>query len=53
MTIGEWVHAYRAEHELSMADFAKRTGLSKASIGFLEKGSNLCEFYNSVSFDKI
>lgn len=40
MTIGEWVHAYRAEHELSMADFAKRTGLSKASIGFLEKGSS-------------
>ena len=40
MTIGEWIHAYRAEHELSMADFAKRTGLSKASIGFLEKGSS-------------
>ncbi len=40
MTIGEWIHSYREEHELSMADFAKRTGLSKASIGFLEKGSS-------------
>ena len=40
MTIGEWIHAYRTGHELSMADFAKRTGLSKASIGFLEKGSS-------------
>lgn len=40
MTIGEWIYAYRTEHELSMADFAKRTGLSKASIGFLEKGSS-------------
>ena len=40
MTIGEWIHSYRTEHELSMADFAKRTGLSKASIGFLEKGSS-------------
>ncbi len=40
MSIGEWIHAYRMEHKLSMADFAKQTGLSKASIGFLEKSDS-------------
>ncbi len=40
MTIGQWIHQYREENQLSMADFAKKTGVSKASIGFLEKGSS-------------
>lgn len=39
MRIGEWINAYRAENQLSMADFAKKTGVSKAYVGFLEKGT--------------
>jgi transcriptional regulator with XRE-family HTH domain len=39
MRIGEWINTYRAENQLSMADFAKKTGVSKAYVGFLEKGT--------------
>lgn len=39
MKIGEWINTYRAENQLSMADFAKKTGVSKAYVGFLEKGT--------------
>lgn len=39
MRIGEWINSYRAENQLSMADFAKKTGVSKAYVGFLEKGT--------------
>ena len=39
MRIGEWINAYRAENQLSMADSAKKTGVSKAYVGFLEKGA--------------
>lgn len=39
MRIGEWISTYRAENQLSMADFAKKTGVSKAYVGFLEKGT--------------
>lgn len=39
MRIGEWINTYRAENRLSMADFAKKTGVSKAYVGFLEKGT--------------
>ncbi len=37
--LGEWIHNYRTENKLSMADFAKQSGVSKAYIGFLEKGT--------------
>ena len=40
MKLGEIIHAYRIEHEMSMGDFAKFAGVSKAYIGFLEKGVN-------------
>ena len=39
MKIGEWINTYRAENQLSMADFAKKTGVSKAYVGFFEKGT--------------
>ena len=39
MRIGEWINTYRAENQLSRADFAKKTGVSKAYVGFLEKGT--------------
>lgn len=38
MKLGEWIHSYRVQNNMSMADFAKRSGVSKAYIGFLEKG---------------
>lgn len=39
MRIGEWINTYRTENQLSMADFAKKAGVSKAYVGFLEKGT--------------
>ena len=39
MRIGEWINIYRAENQLSMADFAKKAGVSKAYVGFLENGT--------------
>lgn len=43
-TLGEIIKAYREEHDMSMAEFSKRSGISKAYISVLEKnkrpGSN-------------
>lgn len=39
-SFGEIVKAYREEHELSMAEFAQKAGMSKAYIGVLERGEN-------------
>ena len=38
MRIGEWINTYRAENQLSMADFAKKTGVSKAYVVFFGEG---------------
>lgn len=38
MTLGQIINKYRVEHDMSMGDFAKLSGLSKAYVGFLEKG---------------
>lgn len=37
MTLGDIIKQYRAEHGLSMDDFAKASGISKAYISLLEK----------------
>lgn len=38
MTIGEYIKNYRKTHEMSMAEFAKLCGISKAYVSVLEKG---------------
>lgn len=38
MTLGQIIHEYREAHNMSMATFAERSGMSKAYIGVLEKG---------------
>ena len=38
MRLGMIIKDYRNEHNISMDEFARRTGLSKAYIGMLEKG---------------
>ncbi len=38
MRLGIIIKKYRTEHNISMDEFARRTGLSKAYIGMLEKG---------------
>lgn len=40
MTLGAIIKKYREENELSMDDFSKKSGISKAYIGFLEKNYN-------------
>jgi transcriptional regulator with XRE-family HTH domain len=40
MNIGQLVKDYRQEHNLSMDDFALRTGLSKGYISMLENNKN-------------
>lgn len=40
MKLGEIINKYRLENKLSMQDFADMSGISKAYIGFLEKGYN-------------
>lgn len=40
MTLGQIIKKYRKEHRMSMETFASRSGLSKATIGFLESGVN-------------
>lgn len=40
MTLGEIIKNYREEHSISMAEFAKRSGMSKSYIGLLEKNVN-------------
>lgn len=37
MYIGEIIKRYRKEHDIPMSEFAKRSGLSKAYVGMLEK----------------
>lgn len=39
MTLGEVIKRYRKEHDLSMADFAELSGMSKAYVSLLEKGT--------------
>lgn len=38
MTLGEYVHAYRKAHGLTMQQFADRAFLSKGYVSLLEKG---------------
>lgn len=38
MTLGEVIKQYRKDHDLSMADFAALSGMSKAYVSLLEKG---------------
>lgn len=38
MRLGTIINEYRVKNGISMEEFAKRSGLSKAYIGFLEKG---------------
>lgn len=40
MRLGEIIKRYRKENKLTLEDFAKRCGLSKAYIGFIENGIN-------------
>ncbi len=39
MTLGEVIKKYRDDHDLSMADFAELSGMSKAYVSLLEKGT--------------
>lgn len=38
MKLGDFIYNYRQTNKLSMDDFAKRSGISKAYISLLEKG---------------
>ena len=40
MTLGDLIKTYREEHDMSMAEFASKSGLSKAYISLLEKNKN-------------
>lgn len=40
MTLGEIIKKYREEHSMSMAEFSKRSGMSKSYIALLEKNIN-------------
>lgn len=40
MTLGEIIKTYRSEHSISMAEFAKRSGMSKSYVALLEKNVN-------------
>src|SRR5574344_1490080 len=40
MILGDLIKAYRNEHDMSMDDFSKITGLSKAYISMIEKNIN-------------
>lgn len=37
MTLGEYIKSYRKANDMSMDDFSKQSGLSKAYISMLEK----------------
>ncbi|MDO5776531.1 MAG: XRE family transcriptional regulator [Eubacteriales bacterium] len=39
-TLGDIIHRYRKDNGISMTDFSKTSGISKAYIGFLEKNVN-------------
>lgn len=38
MKLGDFIYSFRQKNRLSMDDFAKRSGISKAYISLLEKG---------------
>ena len=40
MTLGDLIREYRTEHDMSMAAFAEKAGVSKAYISLLEKNKN-------------
>lgn len=40
MTLGDMIKSYRTEHDMSMDDFARASGLSKAYISMLENNKN-------------
>ena len=40
MKLGEIIKEYREKYNLSMSEFSKRSGISKAYIGMLESGVN-------------
>lgn len=40
MTLGELIKGYRSAHEMSMDDFAQKSGISKAYISLLEKNKH-------------
>lgn len=40
MTLGEIIRAYRDEHDMSMEDFSKASGISKTYVWMLEKNIN-------------
>lgn len=40
MTLGDLIKKYRKDNDLSMADFAEKSGLSKAYVSLLEKNKN-------------
>ncbi len=40
MTLGELLKQYRTQHDITMDDFAKRSGISKGYISMLEKNQN-------------
>lgn len=40
MRLGEVIRKYRIEHELSMAEFAKISGISKQYVSVLERGTH-------------
>lgn len=40
MTLGDYIKEYRKTHNLSMDDFARRCGVSKAYVSILERNQN-------------
>lgn len=40
MTLGDFIKEYRQAHKISMEDFAKRSGMSKAYVSILERNYN-------------
>lgn len=40
MTLGEIIKKYRKEHDMSMDNFAKKSGMSKSYISLLEKNKH-------------
>lgn len=40
MTLGDLIFKYRTENELSMDDFSKKSGISKAYVSLIEKNVN-------------
>lgn len=40
MKLGDYIYDYRKKNKMSMDDFAKKSGISKAYISLLEKGKH-------------